>query len=131
MENFFIDTTTSRNNNEIHIINLIFKHKYLPNEIYTSIYINDIWNIILINWRIKWRKIGEHPGRVLLRGIFYSKFIQRTRRAKRIFIPNILIKIAVNCYMTLEGFADVPEFFQDEREDKVRRRTQGGTWSLT
>lgn len=33
--------------------------------------------------------------------------------------------------MALEGFADVLEFFQDKGEDEVRRRTQGGTWSLT
>jgi len=43
---------------------------------------------------------------------------------------SLIIKIIVNRYMALEGFADVLEFFQDEGEDKVGRRTQG-TWSLT
>lgn len=43
-----------------------------------------------------------------------------------LFQMHSLINIIVNRYS-----GDSLEFFQDEGEDEVRRRIQGGTWSLT
>jgi len=38
---------------------------------------------------------------------------------KSLFWMHLLMKIIVNRYMALRGFADVLKFFQDEGEDKV------------